>query len=439
MMKIIVSWFLFSLSMTWVNDNAALANATAPTPSGRGQYSGGEINVQSLGAKGDGATDDTQAIQRAIDTAGSGAAIKFPAGTYIVSNLMVKNRTSLSFIGEGAKSVLKQKAGAPRIAEFRDSANITVTELAFDANGIESYGGLVFYGGRGVQIVNNLFWDSAPKPVGRFDRYSVVFGRGSAPSQNLWIVNNVINDLQLEVNHAQKVVIEGNIVRRAVATAGIGIFTVGDGAIAEDYQIIRNTIVDPVGAGISIGIDPPTDRNCVFRRITIADNAVTRNKSAGHGIRLGTPDNSKKTNGNEFKEIVIKNNRLRVESSAPQPTQIIFANTSANAGIAFDGLTVSGNKIESARQGGKGYAIDLRRIQNSRVLDNVLTGVSNGISLGGDLMSNELRDNSVEASEVAYALEGSLGGNKATNNQIVGNPRQGWKLSALKTSDSVEH
>jgi hypothetical protein len=439
MTKLVVSWFLFAIATSLVNDNAARANATAPNTSARGQGSGGEINVQSLGAKGDGATDDTQAIQRAIDTAGSGAAIKFPAGIYIVSNLMVKNRTGLSFVGEGAKSVLKQKAGAPRIAEFRDSANITVTELAFDANGIESYGGLVFYGGRGIHIVNNLFWDSAPKPVGRFDRYSVVFGRGGTPSQNIWIVNNVINDLQLEVNHAQKVVIEGNIVRRAVATAGIGVFTVGDGATAEEYQIIRNTIADPVGAGVSIGIDPPTDRNCVFRRITIADNVVTRSNTAGHGIRIGTPDNSKRTNGNLFKEIVIKNNRLRIESSAPQPTQIIFANTSANAGIAFDGLTVSGNKIESARQGGRGYAIDLRRIHNSSVVDNVLKGVANGISLGGDLLANEVRDNSVEASEVAYALEGSLGGNKATNNQIVGKPRQGWKLSALKTSDSVEH
>ena len=86
----------------------------------------------------------------------------------------------------------------------------------------------------------------------------------------------------------------------------------------------------------------------------------------------------------------------------------------------------------------KGYAIELRRVQHSVVADNKVKSVTNGISLGEDLMSNEIRNNVVEGSDIAYALEGSLGGNKATNNRIVGNPRQRWKLSALNTSDSVQ-
>jgi hypothetical protein len=72
------------------------------------------------------------------------------------------------------------------------------------------------------------------------------------------------------------------------------------------------------------------------------------------------------------------------------------------------------------------------------VADNRIRGAVNGISLGGDLLSNQIRNNEVEASDVAYALEGSLGGNRATNNRVVGNPRQGWKLSDVKHSDSLE-
>ncbi|HEV8724271.1 MAG TPA: glycosyl hydrolase family 28-related protein [Candidatus Binatia bacterium] len=402
------------------------------------QDRGKVVSVKAFGAKGDGVADDTAAIQAAINAAKAGETIYFPAGNFNVSNFAVKKRQGLSFAGEGQKSVIKQKTGADRIATVEASRDIAISNLAFDANGIVSYGGVVFYASKGVRIENNTFVDSGPKPIGRTDRYSFVFARGSEPSQDIKIVNNVIEDLQLEVDHSQRVVIERNSVKRAVATAGIGIFTIGDKGIAEDYQITNNIVIDPVGAGFSVGIDPPTDSHCVFRRITIADNQVIRTKTAGHGVRIGTPNNSIKTTGNVFEDLVIKNNRLRIEATAPQPSQMIFANTTATAGILFNGLTVSGNKIENEGPGGKGYAIDLRRVQKSLVADNTVKGVTSGISLTGELLSNEVRNNVVEASEVAYRLEDSLGGNKAANNRIVGKPRQGWMSSNLKASDTVE-
>jgi hypothetical protein len=54
------------------------------------------------------------------------------------------------------------------------------------------------------------------------------------------------------------------------------------------------------------------------------------------------------------------------------------------------------------------------------------------------LLSNEIRNNVVEASDVAYALEESRGGNRAFNNRVVGRPRQSWKLAPLHKTDSVE-
>jgi Pectate lyase superfamily protein len=402
------------------------------------QDRGKVVSVKAFAAKGDGVADDTAAIQAAINAAKAGETIYFPSGIYDVSNFVVKNRSGLSFAGEGQKSVIRQRAGAARMATIEASRDIVISNLAFDANGIVSYGGVVFYAVTGVRIENNTFIDSAPKPIGRTDRYSFVFARGSAPSRDIKILNNVIEDLQLEVDHSQRMVIDRNSVKRAVATTGIGIFTIGDKGIAEDYQITNNIVIDPVGAGFSVGIDPPTDSHCVFRRITIADNQVIRTKTAGHGVRIGTPNNSIKTTGNVFEDLVIKNNRLRIEATAPQPSQMIFANTTATAGILFNGLTVSGNKIENEGPGGKGYAIDLRRVQKSIVADNTVKGVTSGISLTGELLSNEVRNNVVEASEVAYRLEGSLGGNRAANNRIVGKPRQGWMSSNLQASDAVE-
>jgi polygalacturonase len=406
-------------------------------PTALAQASGKVLNVKELGAKGDSVADDTAAIQAAINAAPKGATIYFPVGIYTVSNLLVNNRSGLSFVGEGRKSVIKQSAGAVRIATFEGSSDIAITKLAFDANGIVSYGGVVFYAARRVRIENTWFTDSAPKPGGSNDRYAFVFGRGASPSQDIQIRNNIIDDLQLEVDHAQHVVIDGNTVTRAVRTAGIGIFSVRDGAVAEDYLITGNTVIDPIGAGFVVGIDPPTDRNCIFRRITIVGNQVIRAKTVDYGIRIGTGNNSKRTTGNVFEDLVIKDNRMRIETTAPPPEPMIFANTSSAAGIMFKRLTVTGNTIEN-RGPKKGYAIDLRRIQNSVVTDNTVKGVASGIFLSGELLSNEVRNNVVEASEIAYAFEGSLGGNRVTDNRVVGNPRQGWKLSALQTSDSVQ-
>lgn len=57
------------------------------------------INVVDYGAKGDGATDDTAAIQSAIDAAENGGVIEFPRGTYVVGGLKVR-RHGIALSGE---------------------------------------------------------------------------------------------------------------------------------------------------------------------------------------------------------------------------------------------------------------------------------------------------------------------------------------------------
>jgi parallel beta-helix repeat protein len=57
----------------------------------------------------------------------------------------------------------------------------------------------------------------------------------------------------------------------------------------------------------------------------------------------------------------------------------------------------------------KDFAIDLRRVQQSMVAGNTVRNATKGIALVRDLRGNEVRDNSVEASEIAYSIEDSLG------------------------------
>lgn len=87
------------------------------------------INVRDHGAKGDGSTDDTTAIQNCINAAAAtgiaGASVFLPFGTYIVSaTLILKNHVQL--VGEGMHATIIKLAAA---------ANVDVIQNYVSSNG----------------------------------------------------------------------------------------------------------------------------------------------------------------------------------------------------------------------------------------------------------------------------------------------------------------
>lgn len=62
---------------------------------------GSVANVFDFGAVGNGTTDDTAAIQAAIDSSASGITVLLPAGTYKVTDTILLKRTGVRLIGEG--------------------------------------------------------------------------------------------------------------------------------------------------------------------------------------------------------------------------------------------------------------------------------------------------------------------------------------------------
>lgn len=79
--------------------SAPAAAELAPLSSG-GWYSR-SVSVRDHGARGDGLADDRAAIQRAIDAATPGTAIRFPKGTYKVGG-QIRLRSHVGLIGENA-------------------------------------------------------------------------------------------------------------------------------------------------------------------------------------------------------------------------------------------------------------------------------------------------------------------------------------------------
>lgn len=102
-------------------------------------------DVRQYGATGDGRTDDTAAIQAAINAVPvSGGTIIFPPGTYIVAPTKTKGivlRSNLRIVGSGAQSVIRIKDHSgdwPSLFSLKSSndavENVTFEDLTFDSN-----------------------------------------------------------------------------------------------------------------------------------------------------------------------------------------------------------------------------------------------------------------------------------------------------------------
>lgn len=81
-----------------LNDYLLVAHNPDGTPKGR-VVPHPRLNVANFGAKGDGVTDDTRAIQAAIDAAKDGGVIEIPRGTYMIRGLKIK-RSGTILTGE---------------------------------------------------------------------------------------------------------------------------------------------------------------------------------------------------------------------------------------------------------------------------------------------------------------------------------------------------
>lgn len=97
------------------------------------------INVREFGATGDGKTDDTKAIQRALDAAGEIRGCAFiPPGTYACADLQMRPQTALlgvptwDYRGPGGTVLRLASENAKCLLNIRSAPGATIVGLAFD-------------------------------------------------------------------------------------------------------------------------------------------------------------------------------------------------------------------------------------------------------------------------------------------------------------------
>ncbi|MDD3926099.1 MAG: glycosyl hydrolase family 28-related protein [bacterium] len=104
-------------------------------------------DVRAYGAKGDGTTDDTTAIQNAIDSFSSGGIVFFPSGTYVITSaLTVRKGIILQGSGRGCPinngftTTTIQNNGTGVALNISSAWDITIRDIAVLGNANSSHG-----------------------------------------------------------------------------------------------------------------------------------------------------------------------------------------------------------------------------------------------------------------------------------------------------------
>ncbi|MFQ5353378.1 MAG: glycosyl hydrolase family 28-related protein [Thermodesulfobacteriota bacterium] len=105
-----------------------------------------DVTHPDFGAKGDGVTDDTFAIQAAFDSVSASGGIRtvyFPSGTYIITGIINLNKNNITVRGEGESSVIKvlDNTGDLQVGGYgamfsiaAGSKHITIRDMLLDGN-----------------------------------------------------------------------------------------------------------------------------------------------------------------------------------------------------------------------------------------------------------------------------------------------------------------
>jgi hypothetical protein len=125
----------------------------------------GVRNVRNYGATGNGSTDDTAAIQKALDAAVSGDSIYFPTGTYHISGSVDVHTSNVRVYGDGAASVIKGDTTQTDLVVVYNSGSMSGVRFdqlhflgprVFDKT-VNQGSGIALNGVSGTQVTNCIF------------------------------------------------------------------------------------------------------------------------------------------------------------------------------------------------------------------------------------------------------------------------------------------
>lgn len=241
-------------------------------------------SVIAFGAKGDGLTDDTAAIQLAENSVPAGTVLYFPAGTYLINQTGVTKRSGISWLGSGG-STLKAISGPTWTTDMVVGAAVSdciIQGITFDWNNVAASGVPGCFhlaGGANVTVENCRFIHLG------------IFG----------LILDGITEFFVRGNYFQKdtparTQNQSLLVSPASGVPGPGII---DGNISQNTAfdlagadlVVSNNFISgwSYGSGITVGPDPNTNNTLIANNICNGGIGTDENNTTCTGIENWSP------------------------------------------------------------------------------------------------------------------------------------------------------
>ena len=333
------------------------------------------VDVRTFGAKGNGATNDTAAIQKAINSLPStGGTVVIPPGTYgidAVTSLKLKSNITLQMSPTTILGVIPNAATKYTVLNIGGVSNVNVNSGVLWGDRLTHKGttgehgfGVGIFGASNVTITgtaSNNMWG---------DGFYIGNGPTFGSSLKTRSTNVKLIDVTADNNRRQGISI----------TSG------------KDISVVRAKLTNTNGAAPSAGIDvEPNGKTDILQNISIVDTYTANNQGAGIALSLGaivgttTPisitvtnhtDDGSKQGMNISGGSGIIPGTVRVDN----PT---WMNSKTNAlavvGTDYRGFstTVNNAKVVNANTSAKGAAIAIYNYNTAIQLGNVAINNAN--------------------------------------------------------------
>ncbi|PLT35738.1 glycosyl hydrolase family 28-related protein [Bacillus sp. V5-8f] len=193
------------------------------------------VSVKKFGAKGDGKTDDTRAIQNAIDSS-KGKTIIFPKGTYAIREITLRDNTSL----KGEQAVIQAGQEGKRLVNLY-GRNLTIADLTFDGKEQVINGFFIHKGAQDIKITNTTIQNfSTSNP--NLDNHPIPVGiRIVGETKNILIDNTTVKNIYSKVRVKSS---GDHYVSRGIFLMP---YTVAKPEKAPENIVIQNSVFDGIG------------------------------------------------------------------------------------------------------------------------------------------------------------------------------------------------
>jgi len=318
----------------------ASTDPCSPTPAGP------VVNVQDApyGARGDGASDDTVAIQKAVNAvAGTGGTVLVPAGTYMVdaiASIFIKGNMTFQMAAGAVLKAIPNGADNYEILTVSQAANVTIMggTLAGDYGNPVTHTGTTGEWGMGLSLsgASNVTVVGVTARDCWGDGFYLQNGCTGVALCSLNAVHNRRNGLTL--TSAASVTIQNSVFTGSGGTLpedGVDLEP-NPGETIDQVTITGCTMSGNAGDGLEDGVDLTFTGSAFITRVTLSGNTIT-----GNGANTLDP---------------IPRSGIEVSNVAGH--QITGNTVDANAGNGIllrdgaTGLTVTGNTVENNAQHG---------------------------------------------------------------------------------------